>query len=161
MLRSCCWGTTNRPTFRYSNIRRAVLFVTTPINSNPIAQYMFMPFSAVAAGLAISSDGTTLYVANYQNDSLSIVNTATRTVSNEIVFFAPGQLRQLVKCPTGRLRCRMRKALRLRLMSAASGMAKCCRERFRSGEAHQGWRRAKSHDVVRRSASALCCQRRS
>jgi YVTN family beta-propeller protein len=67
------------------------LFVTTPINNNPVALDMFMPFAAVAAGLAISPDGSTLYVANYQNDSLSIVNTATRTVSNEIVFFAPGQ----------------------------------------------------------------------
>jgi DNA-binding beta-propeller fold protein YncE len=40
---------------------------------NPIAQDMFMPFSALAAGLAISPDGSTLYVANYQNDSLSIL----------------------------------------------------------------------------------------
>ena len=67
------------------------LFSTTPINNNPIAQYMYMPFSAVAAGLAISPDGSTLYVANYQNDSLSIINTATRLVTNEVVFFAPGQ----------------------------------------------------------------------
>ena len=67
------------------------LFGTTPINNNPIAQYMYMPFSALAAGLAISPDGTTLYVANYQNDSLSVINTATRVVTNEIVFFAPGQ----------------------------------------------------------------------
>jgi YVTN family beta-propeller protein len=67
------------------------LFSTTPINDNPVAQDMFMPFSALAAGLAISPDGTTLYVANYQNDSLSIINTAARTVSNEIHFFVPGQ----------------------------------------------------------------------
>ena len=67
------------------------LFSSTPINNNPIAQYMYMPFSAVAAGLAISPDGSTLYVANYQNDSLSIINTATRLVTNEVVFFAPGQ----------------------------------------------------------------------
>lgn len=67
------------------------LFSTTPINDNPIAQYMYMPFSALAAGLAISPDGTTLYVANYQNDSLSVISTATRLVTNEIVFFAPGQ----------------------------------------------------------------------
>jgi len=67
------------------------LFSTTPINNNPIAQYMYMPFSALAAGLAISPDGTTLYVANYQNDSVSVINTATRSVSDEVVFFAPGQ----------------------------------------------------------------------
>ncbi len=35
------------------------LFSSTPINNNPIAQYMYMPFSALAAGLAISPDGTT------------------------------------------------------------------------------------------------------
>ena len=67
------------------------LFATTPINNNWIAQDMYMPFGAVAAGLAISPDGTTLYVANYQNDSLSIVNTSTRAVTNEIHFFVPGQ----------------------------------------------------------------------
>jgi YVTN family beta-propeller protein len=67
------------------------LFVTTPIDTNPVALDMFMPFSALAAGLAITPDGSTLYVANYQNDSLSILNTATRTVTNEIHFFVPGQ----------------------------------------------------------------------
>jgi YVTN family beta-propeller protein len=75
------------------------LFKNTPINSNPFAQDMFMPFSAVAAGLAISPDGTTLYVANYENDSLSIVNTSTRSVSNEIVFFAPGQTTAIGEMP--------------------------------------------------------------
>ncbi len=75
------------------------LFSATPINDNPIAQYMYMPFSALAAGLAISPDGTTLYVANYQNDSLSIINTATRLVTNEIVFFAPGQTKAIGEMP--------------------------------------------------------------
>jgi YVTN family beta-propeller protein len=75
------------------------LFVTTPINNNPIALDMFMPFAALAAGLAISPDGTTLYVANYQNDSLSIIDTATRLVTNEIVFFAPGQAKAVGEMP--------------------------------------------------------------
>jgi YVTN family beta-propeller protein len=75
------------------------LFSTTPINNNPIAQYMYIPFSALAAGLAITPDGSTLYVANYQNDSLSIINTATRTVTNEIVFFAPGQSTAIGEMP--------------------------------------------------------------
>jgi len=75
------------------------LFNNTPVNSNPYAQDMFVPFSALAAGLAISPDGSTLYVANYQNDSLSIVNTATRTVSNEVVFFAPGQAEAIGEMP--------------------------------------------------------------
>ncbi|MGB6384843.1 MAG: alkaline phosphatase family protein [Terriglobales bacterium] len=75
------------------------LFVTTPINNNPVALDMFMPFAALAAGLAISPDGTTLFVANYQNDSLSVINTATRTVTNEIVFFAPGQTTAVGEMP--------------------------------------------------------------
>ncbi len=75
------------------------LFVTTPINNNPVALDMFMPFAAVAAGMAISPDGTTLLVANYQNDSLSIIDTATRLVTNEIVFFAPGQTTAVGEMP--------------------------------------------------------------
>jgi YVTN family beta-propeller protein len=75
------------------------LFNNTPVNSNPFAQDMFVPFSALAAGLAISADGSTLFVANYQNDSLSIVNTATRTVSNEVVFFKPGQKTAIGEMP--------------------------------------------------------------
>ncbi|MGA2356920.1 MAG: alkaline phosphatase family protein [Terriglobales bacterium] len=67
------------------------LFSTTPINNNPIAQYMYMPFSALAAGLAISKDGSTIYAANYENDSLSTISTSTRLVTSETVFFAPGQ----------------------------------------------------------------------
>jgi len=75
------------------------LFNNTPVNNNTYAQDMFVPFSALAAGLAISEDGSTLYVANYQNDSLSIVNTATRTVSNEVVFFAPGGAQAIGEMP--------------------------------------------------------------
>jgi YVTN family beta-propeller protein len=45
---------------------------------------------AVAAGLDISKDGLTLVVANFENDSISVVNTATRQVTREIKFFTPG-----------------------------------------------------------------------
>ena len=75
------------------------LFSTTPINTNPFAEDMFMPFSALAAGLAITPDGKTLYAANYQNDSLSIVDAATRSVSNEIHFFVPGQTTAIGEMP--------------------------------------------------------------
>jgi YVTN family beta-propeller protein len=37
-----------------------------------------------AAGLAISADGTTLVVANNYNDSLSVIDTATKTVRYEV-----------------------------------------------------------------------------
>jgi YVTN family beta-propeller protein len=75
------------------------LFKGTPINTSPIAQTMFLPFSALAAGLAISRDATTLYVANYENDSLSIVNAGTRRVSSEVAFFKPGQKRAIGEMP--------------------------------------------------------------
>jgi YVTN family beta-propeller protein len=45
---------------------------------------------AVAAGLAISRDGKTLVVANFENDSLSIVDTASRSVTREVAFAPPG-----------------------------------------------------------------------
>lgn len=45
---------------------------------------------AVVAGLGISRDGRTLVAANFENDSISIVDTASRTVTGEIKFFTPG-----------------------------------------------------------------------
>ncbi|MCC5665357.1 beta-propeller fold lactonase family protein [Nostoc sp. CHAB 5784] len=45
---------------------------------------------AVVAGLAVSKDGKTLVAANFENDSISIVDTTTRQVLKEIKFFRPG-----------------------------------------------------------------------
>ncbi|WP_193197714.1 bifunctional YncE family protein/alkaline phosphatase family protein [Nostoc sp. MG11] len=45
---------------------------------------------AVVAGLAVSKDGNTLVAANFENDSISIVNTTNRQVIKEIKFFVPG-----------------------------------------------------------------------
>jgi YVTN family beta-propeller protein len=45
---------------------------------------------AVVAGIALSRDGKTLVAANYENDSLSIVDTASRTTTREVHFFTPG-----------------------------------------------------------------------
>lgn len=45
---------------------------------------------AVVAGLAVSKDGNTLVAANFENDSISIVNTTNRQVVKEIKFFVPG-----------------------------------------------------------------------
>ncbi|MDQ6768004.1 MAG: hypothetical protein M3Z41_09385 [Candidatus Eremiobacteraeota bacterium] len=47
-------------------------------------------FPAVSAGLATSADGGLLYVANMQNDSISIVDLHARRVVKEIRFFVPG-----------------------------------------------------------------------
>ncbi|QLE47747.1 hypothetical protein FD724_06255 [Nostoc sp. C057] len=45
---------------------------------------------AVVAGIAVSKDGKTLVAANFENDSISIVDTTTRKVTKEIKFFRPG-----------------------------------------------------------------------
>jgi YVTN family beta-propeller protein len=62
----------------------------TPAGAARGARTQNLPFSAVAAGLAISADGATLYVANMQNDSISVIDLAKRRVSKEIRFFKPG-----------------------------------------------------------------------
>ena len=45
---------------------------------------------AVVSGIAVSRDGKTLVAANYENDSLSIVDTASRKPIREVHFFNPG-----------------------------------------------------------------------
>src|SRR5215470_3041596 len=45
---------------------------------------------AVVAGLGLSSDGSTLYTANFENDSVSLVDTKSRQVTGQLVFSAPG-----------------------------------------------------------------------
>lgn len=45
---------------------------------------------AVVAGLAVSQDGNTLVAANFENDSISLVNTTNRQITQEIKFFKPG-----------------------------------------------------------------------
>jgi len=46
---------------------------------------------AVVSGIAVSRDGKTLVAANYENDSLSIVDTASRKPIREVHFFNPGE----------------------------------------------------------------------
>ncbi|MBN3922864.1 beta-propeller fold lactonase family protein [Nostoc sp. NMS4] len=45
---------------------------------------------AVVAGIAVSQDGKTLVAANFENDSISIVDATTRKVTKEIKFFKAG-----------------------------------------------------------------------
>jgi YVTN family beta-propeller protein len=45
---------------------------------------------AVVAGIAVSRDGKTLAAANFENDSLSIVDIPSRTPIREVHFFNPG-----------------------------------------------------------------------
>ena len=49
----------------------------------------------VVAGVAVNQDGSRLYAANFENDSVSIVDTNSRQVLKRVVFSAPGH-------PTGR-----------------------------------------------------------
>ncbi len=58
--------------------------------AGPRATAQGLPFPAVAAGIATSADGRTLYVANMQNDSLSVVDVASRRAVREIRLFTPG-----------------------------------------------------------------------
>jgi YVTN family beta-propeller protein len=45
---------------------------------------------ATVAGLGLSSNGSTLYTANFENDSVSFVDTTTRQMTGQIVFASPG-----------------------------------------------------------------------
>jgi len=45
---------------------------------------------AVVAGLGLSGDASTLYAANFENDSVSAVDTQSRQVTSRIVFAGPG-----------------------------------------------------------------------
>ena len=49
-----------------------------------------LPFPAIAAGVATNSDGSMLYVANMQNDSVSVIDAGRRSVVKEIRLFTPG-----------------------------------------------------------------------
>jgi YVTN family beta-propeller protein len=61
-------------------------------------QFGLAPFPVVA-GLALSGDGGTLYAANFENDSVSIVDTKTRQVVSREVFAAPGGKKAMGEYP--------------------------------------------------------------
>ncbi|MBG1265445.1 hypothetical protein F8S12_02905 [Nostoc sp. WHI] len=47
--------------------------------------------SPIVSGVAVSRDGKTLVAANIENDSITIVDTATRQVTREVKLFVPGK----------------------------------------------------------------------
>ena len=59
------------------------------IASKTKAGKLGLTFGAETAGVATSADGKTLYAANIQNDSISIVNAATQAVS-DFPLYMPG-----------------------------------------------------------------------
>jgi YVTN family beta-propeller protein len=76
------------------------LFHTTPIGKSPaLIAAVTGNTSAVTAGLALSRDARTLAAVNMQNDSLSLIDTATRQVTREIRFFTPGQATAIGELP--------------------------------------------------------------
>lgn len=56
---------------------------------------------AVVANFDISRDGQTMVAANWHNQSASLINLATRTVANEIVFTPPGSQNAIGEFPYG------------------------------------------------------------
>lgn len=47
--------------------------------------------AAVAANIAVSKDGSKLYIANMENDSVSVADTASRKIQGEVAFSTPGR----------------------------------------------------------------------
>jgi YVTN family beta-propeller protein len=60
----------------------------------------YLPTGAVVAGVAASDDGRTLYAANMENDSLSVIDTATRRAA-DVAFFTPGSKQARGEFPYG------------------------------------------------------------
>jgi YVTN family beta-propeller protein len=54
---------------------------------------------AVVAGLGLSSDGSTIYTANFENDSISRVDVKSRQVTGQVVFSAPGNSKGIGEYP--------------------------------------------------------------
>ena len=60
----------------------------TPASKNLLVRLMIP--AAIVAGLDVSADGKILMAANFENDSVSICDTATRKVIREVRFAVPG-----------------------------------------------------------------------
>jgi YVTN family beta-propeller protein len=61
----------------------------TRAGSSALVRSLGLNFSAMTAGVNISADGKTLFAANLQNDSISIVDATTHEV-RDVALFAPG-----------------------------------------------------------------------
>ena len=51
---------------------------------------MGLIFGSITAGVAVSQDGTQIYAVNEENDSVSIIDAASRRVIREVRLFTPG-----------------------------------------------------------------------
>lgn len=66
------------------------IFKNTPAGQSKDGQAYGLKFGAMTAGVAISADGAEVYAVNMQNDSVSIIDAASRKVVKEIQLFKPG-----------------------------------------------------------------------
>src|SRR5262249_8689099 len=83
-------GHNSNQTAPFPNYDGAILNGTKAAQAVTFGGSSLIVGGAVVAGLALSKDGKTLVVANFENDSISIVDTATRLVVREVRFFTPG-----------------------------------------------------------------------
>jgi YVTN family beta-propeller protein len=76
------------------------IFHTTPIGkSKTLIDAVAGRTSALTAGLALSRDGRVLAAVNMQDDSLSLIETKSRRVTQEVHFFTPGQTQAVGELP--------------------------------------------------------------
>jgi len=68
------------------------LLAKTPAGKTAGFKALYLNYGAETAGVAVSADGKTLYAANIQNDSVSIIDAKTRQVTSEFRTYRPGSL---------------------------------------------------------------------
>jgi YVTN family beta-propeller protein len=67
----------------------------TPAGSSALVTTLGLNFGAETAGVAVGQDGSQLFAANLQNDSISIVDLSTRTAT-DVQLYVPGANAQAV-----------------------------------------------------------------
>jgi YVTN family beta-propeller protein len=65
------------------------LLYYTPAGNSALVNALGLDFGAETAGVAVGQDGSQLFAANLQNDSISVVNLASRT-AGDIQLYMPG-----------------------------------------------------------------------
>lgn len=66
------------------------LLAKTPAGKTAGFKALGLSYGAETAGVAVSADGSTIYAANIQNDSVSIIDAKTRGVISEFHTYVPG-----------------------------------------------------------------------
>jgi YVTN family beta-propeller protein len=66
------------------------IFKNTPAGRSPIGQRYGLDFGALTAGVTVSADGKQIYVANMEDDSVSVLDANSRKVVWDLKLFNPG-----------------------------------------------------------------------